>query len=408
MPGNQQQQAAQEGAPAHGKDVADTAGTGAGLKGRAIAIVPNSLKGGPAGEIAVLVHFHGIGKALRGRGDNPRDVDHYQVEQQIDAFTTANPGTRIVALLPIGVQTENDEGKHGVSFGNFNTDAFVKAAFGALGGALPAGATPGDVIMSAHSGGGLQLGAMLSSGKGLPGRMKGVFLFEALHGDVDNYVTFVKGRLEADLKALEGAQSTGVFDTDIFKSQAAYLDGSLHVVAFGGAKGDDKTKGYAAKTLKSRTAVLEWWEKNARAPEGRHRSASGPPGPAVGALPGAVLPRLHARERARHVGQQPRPRARLAGEDRRARPGHPAGQGDRRAQRRLARAPWSLSGDQVPVVKADKKKKRSEVTGHRQTTCRDHRRRRRGRRLALVDGSHPGSHRARRARLRSRALEYRC
>ena len=91
----------------------------------------------------MLVHFHGIGKALRGRGDNPRDVDHYQVEQQIDAFTTANPGTRIVALLPIGVQTENDEGKHGVSFGNFNTDAFVKAAFGALGGALPSGCDAG-------------------------------------------------------------------------------------------------------------------------------------------------------------------------------------------------------------------------------------------------------------------------
>ena len=33
---------------------------------------------------------------------------------------------------------------------------------------------------------------MLTSGKGLPARMKGVFLFEALHGDVDNYVAFVK------------------------------------------------------------------------------------------------------------------------------------------------------------------------------------------------------------------------
>ena len=115
MPGNQQQQdepggraGARQGRRGHG-------GHGRGAQGRAIAIVPNSLKGGPAGEVAVLVHFHGIGKALRGRGDNPRDVDHYQVEQQIDAFTAANPGTRIVALLPIGIQTENAEGKHGVS-----------------------------------------------------------------------------------------------------------------------------------------------------------------------------------------------------------------------------------------------------------------------------------------------------
>ena len=89
-------------------------------QGRAIAIVPNSLKGGPGGEVAVLVHFHGIGKALRERGDNPRDVDHYQIEQQLDAFVAANPGTRIVALLPIGVQTGNNaRDKHGVSLRQF-------------------------------------------------------------------------------------------------------------------------------------------------------------------------------------------------------------------------------------------------------------------------------------------------
>jgi hypothetical protein len=361
MPGNQQQQSDQKGAPAHGKDVADTAGTGEGLKGRAIAIVPNSLKAGPAGEVAVLVHFHGIGKALRGRGDNPRDVDHYQVEQQIDAFTAANPGTRIVALLPIGVQTENAEGKHGVSFGNFNTDAFVKAAFGALAGALPSGATPGDVIMSAHSGGGLQLGAMLTSGKGLPGRMKGVFLFEALHGDVGTYVTFVKSRLEADLKALESAQSTGVFDTDILKSQAAYLDGSLHVVAFGGAAGDNKKAGYAERTLQIRTAVLEWWERNAK----RLKAATDPHPVLLDRLwahyqaqffPGSTHENALATS-ANNLG-----RALASLEKTGALAGTPP-KATVAPKRRLSRAPaWDLSTDQVTVVKADEKKKRSQVT----------------------------------------------
>ena len=361
MPGNQEQQTEQKGAPAHGKDVADTAGTGGGLKGRAIAIVPNSLKGGPAGEVAVLVHFHGIGKALRGRGENPRDVDHYQVEQQIDAFTAANPGTRIVALLPIGVQTENDEGKHGVSFGNFKTDLFVQAAFGALAGALPAGATPGDVIMSAHSGGGLQLGTMLTSGKGLPGRMKGVFLFEALHGDVDNYVTFVKSRLTADLRALEAAQSTGVFDADIFKAQAAYLDGSLHVVAFGGAPGDDKKTGYAAKTLKIRTAVLEWWERNAKA-----LKAATDPHP-------VLLDRLWAHYQAQFFPGSTHENALATSANNLGRAlaslektGALAGTPPKATvapKRRLARAPaWDLSTDPVTVVKADEKKKRSQIT----------------------------------------------
>jgi hypothetical protein len=357
MPGNQQQQSEQEGAPAHGKDVADTAGAGPGLKGRAIAIVPNSLKGGPGGEVAVLVHFHGIGKALRERGDNPRDVDHYQVEQQLDAFVAANPGTRIVALLPIGVQTENKEGKHGVSFGNFDTDAFVTAAFAALGGALPSGAKQGDVILSAHSGGGLQLGAMLTSGKGLPGRMKGVFLFEALHGDTDNYIRFVTGRLDTDLKALEDAQATGVFDSDIFKAQAAYLQTSLHVVAFGGG-----TKGYKEKTLAIRDAVLKWWEKNAK----RLRAATDPHTVLLDTLwahyqaqsfPGST----HENALAASANNLGRALASLEKTGALA-PAAPAAKATVAPKRRLARAPWELSSDPVTVVKADEKKKRSEVT----------------------------------------------
>ena len=121
----------------------------------------------------MIVHFHGIGKALRESGDNPRDVDHYQFEQQLDAFAAAARARRSSRCCRSASRPENAEGKHGVSFGNFNTDEFMQAAFGELGGALPSGSTPGDVIMSAHSGGGLQLGGMLASGKGLPGASEG-------------------------------------------------------------------------------------------------------------------------------------------------------------------------------------------------------------------------------------------
>jgi hypothetical protein len=274
MPGNQAQQDTQDGAPGAGTPgLANTAGRGSGLRGRAIALVPRSVRTGPAGEVAVLVHFHGIGRALRATDNNPRDVQHAQMEQQLEAFVNSRPGARIIALLPIGIQTENDKGLHSVSFGNFKTDDFIAAAFGKLGSALPSGSTPGDVMMSAHSGGGLPLGGMLSSGKGLPARLKGVFLFEALHGDVDNYIAFIVGRLKGDLTALKAERDKpGADDAAVFAAQAAYLQGSLHVVAFGGAPGDDQKRGYAARTLKIRDAILKWWEANASA----LKAAAGP------------------------------------------------------------------------------------------------------------------------------------
>ena len=363
MPGNQQQQPESKGAPTHGGDVSDTAGTGTEPQhGRAIAIVPNSLKGGAGGEVTVVVHFHGIGKGLRGKGDNPRDVDHYQIEQQLDAFAAARPGARIVALLPIGIQTEGknakDETVYGVSFGNFDTNKFITAAFGQLGGALPSGSTPGDVIMSAHSGGGLPLGQMLASGKGVPDRLKGVFLFEALHGDTDTYATFITGRMEADLKALEAERKQpGVSDDDVFKAQAAYLQGSLHVVALGGFGG------YKDRTLAVRTKILEWWQSHAK------RIAAAANGHA------ALLDTLWAHYQAQYFPGSTHENALATSANNLGRalaslektgalaPAAPPAKATVAPKRRqIARAPWSLSSDPVPVVKADEKKKRSEVS----------------------------------------------
>jgi hypothetical protein len=354
MPGNQSQQPSSSGAPTHGGDVADTAGTGAGLKGRAIAIVPRAMKAAPGGEVTVVVHLHGIGKALRGRGDNPRDVQHYEIEQQLDAFVTARPGAKIVALLPIGIQTEgktkDDKTVYGVSFGNFDTDAFVKAAFAGLAGELPSGSTPGDVIMSAHSGGGLPLGGMLSSGKGLPARLKGVFLFEALHGDVDAYAKFVTDRLSADLKALEDEKAKGAPDADTFKNQAAYLQGALHVVAFGGFGG------YKDRTLSVRTKILEWWQRNAK----RLTAAANGHSALLDTLwahyqaqffPGST----HENALATSANNLGRALASLEKAGALA-PTAP------KVSPKLARAPWDLSQDPVVVVKADEKKKRSAVS----------------------------------------------
>ena len=203
--------------------------------------------------------------------------------------------------------------------------------------------------------------------------MKGVFLFEALHGDTDNYIQFVTGRLEADLKALESARrSTGVFDSDIFKAQAAYLQNGLHVVAFGGG-----AKGYKERTLAIRTAVLKWWEKNAK----RLKDATDPHTVLLDTLwahyQAQYVPGLDARERARDLGQQPRPRAGLAGEGRRARAGRATRQGDGRAQaaKRGTCAVVALSG---PGDRGQGGREEQALRGHRRAVgvrARDHRRR---------------------------------
>jgi hypothetical protein len=268
LPGNQAQQGpGQPKAPEHDPNLYDTAAAGKGLRGRALALIPESVKTGPPGEVAVIVHLHGLYQALRERGDNPLDVRDYQFEQQLEAFAKSRPGTRIVALMPIGVEWGDAAGRS-VSFGNLNFDALIAAAFGKLGGELPSGCTPGDVIISAHSGGGLQLGGMLSgSSKGLPARLAGVFLFESWHKDVDEYIRWIKGRMDADLKALESKlKMPDATDDGIFAAQSDYLENGLRVMAFGGSES------YKKGLVKIRDAMLTWWESHAT----RLKAAAGP------------------------------------------------------------------------------------------------------------------------------------
>ena len=268
MPGNQAQQGpGQPDAPPHDPKLYDTAAPGGALRGRAIALIPKSVKAGPPGEVAVIVHLHGLYQALRERGNNPLDVRDYQFEQQLQAFAASRPGTQIIALMPIGIEWGGAQG-HSVSFGNLKFDELIAAAFGKLGGELPSGSTPGDVIISAHSGGGLQLGGMLGSGEGLPARLRGLFLFESWHGDIDQYIAWIIERMDTDLRVLEltRKQIPDATDDEIFAAQSIYLEEGMRVMAFGGSKG------YKRGLTKIRTAMLEWWERNAK----RLKAAAGP------------------------------------------------------------------------------------------------------------------------------------
>lgn len=260
MPGNQAQQGpGQPDAPPHDPKLYDTAAPGGALRGRAIALIPKSVKAGPPGEVAVIVHLHGLYQALRERGNNPLDVRDYQFEQQLQAFAASRPGTQIIALMPIGIEWGGAQG-HSVSFGNLKFDELIAAAFGKLGGELPSGSKPGDVIISAHSGGGLPLGGMLGSGEGLPARLRGLFLFESWHGDVDEYIAWTIERMDTDLRVLEMTrkQIPDATDDEIFAAQSIYLEEGMRVMAFGGSKG------YKRGLTKIRTAMLEWWDRNAK------------------------------------------------------------------------------------------------------------------------------------------------
>ena len=208
LPGNQQQQPRLDSGRelGTGAGFAGAAGSGRGAKGRAIALVPQSVRQGRGGEVAVVVIFHGIGDpgstGMRARGDRPEDVGDFQVSQQLEAYLAANPGGRIIALIPIGITIAAG---NNASFGGMAVDDFVAQSFARLGTELPTGSTPGGVILGAHSGGGFQLSAMMQAGnRRAPRHLIGMFGFESFHdADIATWTSFAASRLSQELASLE-------------------------------------------------------------------------------------------------------------------------------------------------------------------------------------------------------------
>jgi hypothetical protein len=264
--GHQQAQGAlAHGSAGSGPGFASTVGAGArGQRGRAVALVPRSLRTGPAGPIGVVVHFHGVlsgSSGMRSRGDNPEDVADFQLPQQLEAFAGAHAGTRLIVLMPIGITTENASGSHGTDFGLTNVDTFVSDCFTALGSELPQGATPGPVYLSAHSGGGLYVSMLLSTPSRLPANFAGMFGFESWHNDVGTWESYLTDRLNKELKELERLRSnTTATDDQIAAAQLAYLrDHGFRFVGFGGSGG---ASGYAGKARHLRQTIIDWFTRS--------------------------------------------------------------------------------------------------------------------------------------------------
>lgn len=184
----------------------------------AVAIVPESVASQPAGPpISVLLHLHGINipysyeDALGIDGTVPPE---YQMQQQLQAFVNS-ADTRMIGLLPVGKTTSREIEKkdgtkktvHGVSFGQFNTEALVDQAIKRLVDMkrLPEGSAANGVVLSAHSGGGLDmLRAASTAGKK---RLVGMFGFESINNDFAAYFSFLKNRLAEALDELGKRQA---------------------------------------------------------------------------------------------------------------------------------------------------------------------------------------------------------
>lgn len=205
----------------------------------AVAIVPKAVASLPAGPpISVLVHLHGINipysyeGALGNDGQVPPE---YNMQAQLQAYVGNKADTRMIGLLPVGKTTSREVEKkdgtkktvHGVTFGNFNTEALVDQAIKRLVDMkqLPEGSTANGVVMSAHSGGGLDmLRAASTTGRK---RLVGMFGFESINNDLGAYLSFLTKKLAEALDALDKrrapADASPAAAEAAFQAQRKYL-----------------------------------------------------------------------------------------------------------------------------------------------------------------------------------------
>src|SRR2546427_9056393 len=113
----------------------------------------------------------------------------------------------MLALLPIGRSVPHQVVRDGrpvitysMDFQNFNSDVLVREAFRALidQQRLPTGSTPGGVILSAHSGGGLDVTSSVTSTTRPPSRFLWVFAFRRNNGDLDTNKSFIKEEVKKE------------------------------------------------------------------------------------------------------------------------------------------------------------------------------------------------------------------
>ena len=235
-----------------GADQGHISGVGKGKRGhrgRAIAAIPQGMK--PDGALSLVIHLHGMDingltgtSGMRESGDRPEDVRDFQIPQQLEAFATKHPGSRVAVLMPLGVTVPGS-----VAFGIDDWDKYIDEALGQMGLSKEAV----TVYLSAHSGGGFTVSSVLSNPKwGLKShRLGGVFAFESFHkADVARWEKIINQHLDHDLAELKKHPAGSA-------NQLSYLrDNGFRFAAFAGADS------YTANLTKLRKTVLAWFTTN--------------------------------------------------------------------------------------------------------------------------------------------------
>ena len=180
-----------------------------GAAHKAIAIVPDAVDWSKP--VEVLLHFHGFGSGYRESTEKNqetpagavRDVEESEIEQQL-----ASTGRSMVAILPQGTGSS--------SFSVADPATYVGEAFKKMLDhfVLSTVPTPGRIVVSGHSGGGV---AATSSAKALQAKAGAdegqwlaaspLFLFDAINGtgELANVRNLLDGWLAADVKILAAA-----------------------------------------------------------------------------------------------------------------------------------------------------------------------------------------------------------
>ncbi|HET8755080.1 MAG TPA: hypothetical protein VFM58_03675 [Solirubrobacteraceae bacterium] len=190
--------------------------------GRAVVLIPNGLPD-TAGAVEVLVHLHGFTPGLRGRGQQgrgaPEDVSVARIAQQLEAS-----GRPMIAVMPQGTRSGGPFNAWKVDLNRYIDDALAM---------VPADQWPGkkarrrgSIVLSAHSGGGDVIAAMMRGGR-MPADVAGIFLFDALHGwGPDEVARFLRARLDSELAHLHGiwtAKNGSATPEAIADEQTAWL-----------------------------------------------------------------------------------------------------------------------------------------------------------------------------------------
>lgn len=217
----------------------------------AIALVPESIAKSTEKSftVEVLLHLHGFGVGYRtrknqlttvpnstkgtavpgGEPDTVRDIALDKTSEQLE-----NSGRKMIGILPQGDTVSQ--------FGKFKPDDYVADVFKALKELkkLPEGASPGGMVLSAHSGGGDRVVGDIIDSPNEPKNLKELVLFDALHKtEGEAVLAWLKGRIAKDLKDMKAAATDDDKQADWLKANGFRFRGH--------SSGSGTDDGYGAK-----------------------------------------------------------------------------------------------------------------------------------------------------------------